>query len=286
MMRRSFRPRVGFTLVELLVVMAIIVVLAGLLVAMLPSLASATAEANGAANLQGWLNVARQKAIRNQSPFGLRLWVKDLTTMLVSDLQYIEQPDDFAGSTASPVQVTTSTTAVPNDTILFSPAVPGGQNIDLTGGFGANSDQTLWPVQVNDYLEVMASGQMHRIIGIDGVNQRVQLASGIPFPIGLGAINWRIMRQPRPIGEETLSLPDGVYVDLSSNTSIYGNPPWIVPDTLAGNIVGAHADILFSPAGSVSTPGRRSGHLRRCGSGSRTPARPAISITSLPAHRP
>src|SRR6266581_4234766 len=76
------RKRTGFTLVELLVVMAIIAFLAALLVAFLPSIASQTAEANAAVNLQGWLNIARQKAVRNQNPYGLRLWVKD-TSLLV-----------------------------------------------------------------------------------------------------------------------------------------------------------------------------------------------------------
>src|SRR5438067_6051213 len=93
------REPAGFTLIELLVVIAIIVFLAALLIAFFPSINAQTAEANGAVDLQGWLNIARQKAIRNQNPYGLRLWVQSQNMPLgwVTECQYIEQPDDFPG---------------------------------------------------------------------------------------------------------------------------------------------------------------------------------------------
>jgi len=259
---RISHRRAGFTLVELLVAMGIIVLLTGLLVAMLPSLASQTAEANGAANLQGWLNVARQKAIRNQSPFGLRLFIPDVTTMYVTNCQYIEQPDDFAsgstpnggGAPVAQVQVTTATTLVANDTINFAPAIAGGQNVDLTGGFGIGSDPSLWPVQLGDFVEINSSGLMHRITAIPTPIQLV-LATGTPNPIGTGTTNWRILRAPRPIGEEQLALPTGVIVDLSAATSGYGFVPPLFSLTNNGVVVGGYADVLFSPSGSVITPG-------------------------------
>src|SRR5947208_238931 len=102
MMPHFRRERAGFTLVELLVVIAIIAFLAALIIAFFPSINAQTAEANGAVNLQGWLNIARQKAIRNQNPYGLRLWVnvdptvpRTLAMLQVIECQYIEQPEDF-----------------------------------------------------------------------------------------------------------------------------------------------------------------------------------------------
>src|SRR5436305_2067939 len=70
--RQSFHA--GFTLIELLVVMFIMAVLASLLVAFWPSVQAQAREARGAGDLQGWCQIARQKAIRNQNPYGVRLF--------------------------------------------------------------------------------------------------------------------------------------------------------------------------------------------------------------------
>src|SRR5439155_13869089 len=134
MLGKLRNERSGFTLVELLVVIAIIAFLAALLVASYPSISSQTAEANGAADLQGWLNIARQKAIRNQQPYGLRLWVKqdgqptatdtDFSNMWVRECQYIDQPDDFTGGNL----YTTSDNAT--DVYIVG--------VDVTGGFSSS----------------------------------------------------------------------------------------------------------------------------------------------------
>ena len=260
--------RRGFTLTELLVVIAIILFLSALVVAMLPSIASQTSDAQGAVNLQGWLNIARQKAVRNQSPYGLRLYANNTTTMWVTDCQYIEQPDDFTGAGSG--TLTTTSTNVANDTAKF------GGGVDLTGGLGA--DSTLWPVQTGDYLEVLGTGLMHSITAVDGVNQQVLLATATPFAIN-NALNWRIVRQPRAVGE-TLSMPTDVVIDLGTNNGIAtSTPPWASPNTPPppvangaatnplvwsfGNVLpmqpagaagGVYMDILFSPSGSVLSP--------------------------------
>jgi prepilin-type N-terminal cleavage/methylation domain-containing protein len=226
--------RAGFTLVEMMVVLAIIAILAALLLAFMPSIASQTAESNGAANLQGWLNIARQKAIRNQNPYGLRIWIPDTSTMLATECSYIEQPEDFTSTTGT---ITTSTTNVANDTINFS-------GVDVTGGLGANSTQ--WPIQAGDYLEVLGSGLMHQIAAVDGANQRLLLTTGTPFPIS-SAIGWRIMRSPRVVNDERLAMPGDVIIDLTTNTT-YSNP---LPTVAAQGAAGGSIDVLFGPSGAV-----------------------------------
>ena len=65
--------RGGFTLVELLVVIVIILILASLVVALNPRIAGAQKVAKGGDLLQGWLAIARQRAKRDQIPTGVRL---------------------------------------------------------------------------------------------------------------------------------------------------------------------------------------------------------------------
>jgi prepilin-type N-terminal cleavage/methylation domain-containing protein len=238
-MTLNLRPtrRAAFTLVELMVVLAIILFLTALLVAFLPAVYSQNAESQGAVNLQGWLNIARQKAIRNQNPYGLRLWVnsQNLATLQVVECQYIEQPDDFTSQTA-----TISALIPPYNTVNFT-------GIDLTGGMGGNA--SLYPVQPNDYLEVLGTGLMHQVIGVSSPTTLI-IATPLPFPLN-AATNFRIMRQARVIGSETLPLPDGVVVDLQTNTT-YNNPlptfQYVPPQP---NATGAYVDVLFSPAGSL-----------------------------------
>ena len=246
--------------------MAIIALLAALVIAFFPAISSQTSESQGAANVQGWLNIARQKAIRNQQPFGLRFWVQsqNIGSLWVTDCQYVEQPDDFPGSTGS--SITTGTTNVANDTIQFN-------NVDITGGFGGGSDPVQWPVQVGDNLEGLGTGLMHRIVALDGNKQQALLATATPFPITNGS-NYRILRQPRVVGEETMPLPTGVYVDLGMNNIKYGAAPYNLPVQLPltpvyavgfpppGNPpTGAYVDVLFSPSGSVITPNLTSPYM-------------------------
>jgi prepilin-type N-terminal cleavage/methylation domain-containing protein len=148
--------RYAFTLVELLVVIAIIVVLAGIVIMFLPSITAQTSESQGAVNFQGWLNIARQQAIRNQNPYGVRLWVKNLTApsglfnFWTSDCNYIEQPTDFVGPAAAstvvnvpaPVQLPTATITVAS-TQNFPPATPANP---ITIYINVGTDNT--PTQV------------------------------------------------------------------------------------------------------------------------------------------
>jgi prepilin-type N-terminal cleavage/methylation domain-containing protein len=76
---RTAKGTNGFTLVELLVVIALIAILASLTVAFLPNAVNSERESRAATLLQGWLNVAKQRAVRDQAPRGLRLWIGPAT---------------------------------------------------------------------------------------------------------------------------------------------------------------------------------------------------------------
>ena len=55
--------RAAFTLVELIVVVALILIMAAIAVMFVPNLGERQREADGAAALQGWLNIARTRAL-------------------------------------------------------------------------------------------------------------------------------------------------------------------------------------------------------------------------------
>jgi prepilin-type N-terminal cleavage/methylation domain-containing protein len=302
---RTSEPRAGFTLVELLVVMAIIVFLAAIVVAFLPSAMQSNGEADAAVKLQGWLNIARQNAIRNQNPYGVRLWVSNnaattigagsngqalaATTINVAsttgfsqsgiiainiggsltfvsyigltptsfigcaggtgtlatgqvvlgnaqatDCSYIEQPDDLTGVVTGSNIVSSGAA---NDTITFG-------SLDLMGGSGPfPGDPAFYPIQVGDNLEVLGTGLMHRVAAITSAST-LMLATGLPFPINSPTFNYRVLRAPRAINTEKLSLPTDVIVDLGPTVSAFGFVP--PPGNEPGSV-----DILFAPSGAI-----------------------------------
>ncbi len=94
--RRTSRD--GTTLLELLVVIGIMLVLIGLSAAILPALRQKNNSTKAAGQVQGWLSIAKQTAIRDRAPRGVRLIRASLNPAdpeynLVRSLQYVEVPD-------------------------------------------------------------------------------------------------------------------------------------------------------------------------------------------------
>lgn len=97
--RRSHRP--GFTLVEMLVVAALIVVIAGLTVAVLNAgFITSQQVVHGGDRVSGALLIAKQRAKREGAPRGLRFYVNPpnhpTAAGHVTEFQYIESPDAWA----------------------------------------------------------------------------------------------------------------------------------------------------------------------------------------------
>src|SRR5438552_67707 len=105
--------RSGFTLVELLVVIILILTLAAIAVAFVPRVNERRRAAQGAEQLQGWLLQAKQRALRDRVPTGIRLQPGTRlptatvpNTLFVTDLQYIQKPDDFGGGQLTIISTT------------------------------------------------------------------------------------------------------------------------------------------------------------------------------------
>jgi type II secretory pathway pseudopilin PulG len=151
--------RPSFTLVEMLVVVSILLILTVAVVAVAPRFTDDRKLARAADQLAQILLTAKQRAKRDLIPTGVRLFPDPQHNGLVTQLQFIQQPDDFAVGT-----VTSTTAAVvppvswPTGCNAF---VASSSTVDFTGGF---SDSSLWPVQVGDYLVV--AGTAHLIIGV------------------------------------------------------------------------------------------------------------------------
>jgi prepilin-type N-terminal cleavage/methylation domain-containing protein len=227
--------RGAFTLVEMLVVMAIIIVLATIAVMIMPHITERTKAARGADNLQGWLLISRETALRDRVPRGLRLII-DPTTRYVSTLQYIEQPDNLNignlyYNVGNPNQV---------DIVGF----------DGSGGLGLNN-QGNWPVQPGDFLQIQ-SGPSLKITAVlpnltatpvttslQTLSPTYALALGQPPvlpPLTIGN-NFAIIRAPRPRPSEApLQLPTDIVIDMNQS----------IPGAIPGQY-----DIMFAPSGNV-----------------------------------
>ncbi len=229
------RRSAGFTLVELLVVVFLILVLATLVVAFAPRLAERQKVPRGASQLQGWLLIAKQRAKRDQLPTGVRLQPDPDNPNVYRELQYIQKPDDWTGG---PVRVDATTL---NQVTLDS-------GTDFTGNYGANAKE-LWPVQVGDYVEMKGGGLVKRITAVQ--KNRLNLASSFPYPI-LPTSDYRIIRAPRPlVGEANLDLPKDIVIQGNAGTTpalIFGSVPNQQPTAQNPPVP---FDILFSPAGPV-----------------------------------
>src|SRR3989442_1738471 len=126
--KKSSSRRRAFTLVEMLVVLALILMLTAVAIAFIPRVTERQKTARGADQLQGWLFIARQWAKRDGRPTGLRIQQGRIYPSAASpnanyrtELQYIQQPAPYwlPGTTMTITVPPTGGTA----TATFSPTI-------------------------------------------------------------------------------------------------------------------------------------------------------------------
>jgi prepilin-type N-terminal cleavage/methylation domain-containing protein len=287
--RRSAANRSAFTLVELLVVIAVIVALLGLVAAVAPRFGERQRPSRGAGQLQSWLNLAKQRALRDQRPRGIRLpsvsnpaWPPGVS--YETELQFIELPEVFTGGQ---LWVPYNQTATAD---RYSYVFISGVEMQT------QSDSVNAAVMPGDVLKVDEPNWEPRRIRavtpttypqIAGTVYRLTLDQdlGGPYPIQLPIVPlgspqprqypkeppppteaYRILRSARPMpGEPLLTLPKDVGIDISREYVAPSNPRlpyWYRLFPPNGNTGGnGPFDILFEPSGRVigfeSTLGNR-----------------------------
>ena len=247
------RPkRAAFTLVEMLIALAILLVLSTLLIGFGGRMMESRRSNSGADLLQKWLLIAKQRALRDQTPTGLRLIAG--TGGLVNQLVYVQQPRDLSLEPAT-ISFTKSTVPGPGhpppyDVVDLAGAI--GSN-DFWGPFGMGAYQN---VQIGDYLQING-GRLNRVVAVPKattlniLNTPTTGGTTPPDASHVSTSQFVIVRSSRPLqGEDPLQLPQDVAIDTTTN-STYGNALPTDPFT----------EIIFGPDGRVIGPGTTTGKI-------------------------
>jgi prepilin-type N-terminal cleavage/methylation domain-containing protein len=240
--------RRAFTLIELIVVITIMVLVAGIALYVAPRLEQTQRATRGAEQLSTWLLIAKQRALRDRVPTGLRL-VVDGSGQFVREVQYVQQPDSYNGRFPDAfVQTPGDPYAEPN------PIPAQFVGVDFYGGTnGVVADQSI--VQPGDYVEINGGGLLTQVLAVPRSDQ---LFLWRPL-IGVPTRNFRILRQPRRIaGEEPLPLPQDVAIDLGLSIDVPVRT--VILDPIAGTTAD-YREIMFSPNGGVIDQGTRQGRI-------------------------
>jgi prepilin-type N-terminal cleavage/methylation domain-containing protein len=276
MTRPAGTRRPGFTLVELLVAMAIIVALASIALIVVPDVLSQDRTTDAAATVRQNLMIAKARALRDGLPRGVRFLVgldpsnvAKTNALWVTELQYIEQPPAVVPAQGESIEFVFTptaggelpTTTTPGGTTLNPPAVylhlPEGVAstavLEFINGELAASPPRHPVVQAllgAERLTLTVTGITGPLPGTDlrpGAYTLTLTAGGDYGPIAramgdgtsVRLTTFWITRPAVPLlGEPTVQLPRNVCVDLYSS-----NPQWT--DTARDY------DILFAPGGEV-----------------------------------
>jgi prepilin-type N-terminal cleavage/methylation domain-containing protein len=264
---RTRHTRQGFTLIELMVVIALIAALAGMTMLIAPSAMDRDRAATAATEITGALQISRARAMRDGFPRGIRLVYNG--SPQVTSFQYIESPPVFVPDPFATLQLTPCPPTGPYPPPDYNSAPWVEFLYTVSAGTITNrqcnirklttdqANQIIVSVNANGPFPTLALptlGVAPQITGLLAANPDGAMANGTPltylqlqlarFPDGAlgGQTAWRtyhfgIYGPPRPLlGEPTYPLPQRSCVDLALSS-----PVGVANDY----------DILFGPGGQL-----------------------------------
>jgi prepilin-type N-terminal cleavage/methylation domain-containing protein len=234
------RSRAGFTLVELLVVMSLILVLATLVVGLAPSIRRDARVTNAIEQVQGWLLIAKQRAYRDRVPRGVRVVVPTGSTT-ATELAYIEQPENITGKFAKITDWTPP--------MGMTPGSGARKTLQIDTGFTTDVD-----ISPGDFIKIPEAfrepscGHFINTTTGGATSGTLTLATAVsPDNTNLTIFSsYTVVRRFRPmIGEPVLQLGK----DVNINLALSGDPSAIAANNMTNNT--ALTDIMFGPTGQL-----------------------------------
>lgn len=252
--------RLGLTLIELLIVVAIIGMLGGIVGVIAPRFSERSRVAEASRQLRSWLLIAKQRAMRDKSPRGIRFLPPTVAANLppynndpnqprqffYSNFAYVEQPEDITGQATEmppPPPPNAGQTAPYNSD--FRNHALNNQNLPpyvrQTFGQPDSWKRLLW-LKGRNLTNVVFEGD---VVEFGGARYQI-VANPQTYPTQYDCYlvlhrrrdefradatswatsplpNYRITRRPQPIaGEPELALPRNVAVDIRV-TDLQGN---------------------------------------------------------------
>jgi len=231
----AYKKISGFTLVELLVVMTIMVVFASLTAAFYPSLKADNAISRVSTMVQSNFVAARQRAKRDRVPTGIRMQLD--ADGRCTQLLLVQKPEELNVYTLGNI------TAVTGTSLTFATSLAGGGFEDL-----------IFPY---DCVVNNSSGESLIISGISGNIANYLPSFSVPNFNQLPFSDYRVIRMPRTIpGENKVDIPDEYEISLSKYGSIAAGKESFARSNLPISTLGGSVfDIIFDPTGTLSSPG-------------------------------
>jgi prepilin-type N-terminal cleavage/methylation domain-containing protein len=262
------RRNAGFTLVEMLVAIAIFVILATLTLGAFKGVSKNDQISAATNQVKGWFETAKSKAIHDKLPRGVRFLPDSTNPGLCSSVAYIGSAGFDEGNLTDPAASTTQL----QKCVRVVSGVGGLQVMPYIDSTGSSATVLEWRALRGTGALTLSTAQAH------GLRIEIPRDSGFWYPIAgvslanpvvltLGRainnyqtlenqkIDYRLELGPTVLEGDPIALPRGIVIDLDG--SILPNEwrkTWTTPPAAspAQWLLSSNLDVMFSPQGTFT----------------------------------